>query len=172
MSPKADQEREWMREIPYASAIGSLMYATLCTKPNIGYVISVTSRYQSDLGEKHWLVVKTIFKYLRRTKDLVLSYRGSVLKIQGYSDSNFQSNVDNRKSTSEFIFTCNGGAVNWKSSKHSTTADSLTEAEYIATSEVVKEVVKMQKFMTQLGVIPNIVYLLTLYWTILVLLHK
>ncbi|XP_031272563.1 secreted RxLR effector protein 161-like [Pistacia vera] len=128
MSPKINQECEQMRGIPYASIISSLMYAMLCTRPVISYVVSVISRYQSDLGEKHWSTVKTILKSLRRTKDLVLSYGGSELKIDGYSDSDFQSDVDDRKSTSGFIFICNGGVVCWKSSKQLTTADSTTEA--------------------------------------------
>ncbi|XP_031279083.1 secreted RxLR effector protein 161-like [Pistacia vera] len=152
-----------MRGIPYASAVGSLMYAMLCTRPDIAYVVSVTSRYQSEPGEKHWSVVKTILKYLRRTKDLILSYEGSELKIEGCSDFDFQSDVDDRKSTSRFIFICNGGAVSWKSSKQSTTAYSTTEAEYIAASEATKEAVLMRKFMIELGVIPNMVYPITLY---------
>ncbi|XP_031265676.1 secreted RxLR effector protein 161-like [Pistacia vera] len=139
MSPKTNQEHKRMRGIPYASVIGSLMYAMLCTRPDIAYAVSVTSRYQSDPREKHWLAVKTIIKYLRKTKDLILSYGGSKLKIEGYSDSDFQSDMDDRKSTSEFIFICNGGAVSWKSSKQSTTVDSTTEVEYIATSEAAKE---------------------------------
>ncbi|XP_031262432.1 secreted RxLR effector protein 161-like [Pistacia vera] len=132
MSLKTDQERELMRGIPYASAVGSLMYSMLCTRLDTTYVVSVTSRYQSDPGEKQWSAVKTILKYLRRTKDLILNYGGSELKIDGYSHSDFQSNVDDRKSTFRFIFTCNRGAISWKSSKQSTTVDSNTEAEYIA----------------------------------------
>ncbi|XP_031266312.1 secreted RxLR effector protein 161-like [Pistacia vera] len=139
MSPKTDQERQQMRNIPYASAVGSLMYVMLCIRLDIAYAISAASRYQSNPGEKHWLVVKTIFKYLRMTKDLILSYGGSELKIQGYSNSDFQLDVDDRKSTSGFIFTCNRGAISWKSSKQSTTVDSTIEAEYIATSKAAKE---------------------------------
>ncbi|XP_031266392.1 secreted RxLR effector protein 161-like [Pistacia vera] len=135
----------------------------LCTRPDIAYVVSVTSRYQSKLGEKHWSDVKTILKYLKRTKDVILSYGGLELKIDGYSDSDFQSDVDDRKSTFEFIFTCNGDAVSWKSSKQSTTVDSTSEAEYIVASEAAKEAVWIHKFMTELGVVPNMVYLITLY---------
>ena len=136
MGPKTDEERQRMRNVPYASAIGSLMYAMLCTRPDIAYAVSVTSRYQADPRERHWSTVKSILKYLRRTKDLILSYGCSEeLNIQGYTDSDFQSDIDDRKSTSGFIFICNGGAVSWKSSKQATTADSTTEAEYIAVSE-------------------------------------
>ncbi|KAL8097695.1 hypothetical protein AgCh_030709 [Apium graveolens] len=67
MSPKTPEERERMSKIPYASAIGSIMYAMLCTRPDVAYSISVTSRYQSNPGEDHWKAVKNILKYLRRT---------------------------------------------------------------------------------------------------------
>ena len=65
-----------MDEIPYASAIGSIMYAMLCTRPDVAHAISLTSRYQCDPGLEHWTAVKNIFKYLRRTKDMFLVYGG------------------------------------------------------------------------------------------------
>ena len=68
--PTTQDERERMDKIPYASAIGSIMYAMLCTRPDVSYALSMTSRFQSDPGECHWIAVKNIFKYLRRTKDI------------------------------------------------------------------------------------------------------
>ena len=62
MCPKTQAEREKMGLIPYASAIGSIMYAMLCTRPDVSYALSVTSRYQSNPGESHWMAVKTILK--------------------------------------------------------------------------------------------------------------
>ena len=59
------------------------------------------------------MAVKAILKYMRRTKDLVLIYGGGDLQITGFTDSNFQLDVDDRKSISGFVFTCNGGAVSW-----------------------------------------------------------
>ena len=61
-SPTTSNERNWMSRIPYASAIGSIMYAMLCTRPDVAYAISLTSRYQADPGESHWAAVKTILK--------------------------------------------------------------------------------------------------------------
>ncbi|KAK8644593.1 hypothetical protein V6N13_123895 [Hibiscus sabdariffa] len=69
MCPSTPQERERMSQIPYASAIGSIMYAMICTRPDLLYALSMTSRYQANLGEGHWTTVKNIIKYLRRTKD-------------------------------------------------------------------------------------------------------
>src|SRR3954462_6414138 len=75
-SPATAEDRERMSKTPYASAIGSIMYSMLYTRPDIAYVVSLTSRYQSDSGVDHWIAVKNILKYLRRTKDMVLYYRG------------------------------------------------------------------------------------------------
>ena len=101
---------------------------------------------------------------MRRTKDLILTYgKGNELKLEGYTDSDFQSDVDDRKSISAFVFLCNGGAVCWKSSKQTTTADSTTEAEYVAASEAAKEAVWIRKFVTELGVVPSIIDPVALY---------
>ena len=141
MSLMTPQERAYMAKVPYASAIGSIMYAMLCTRLDVAHALSVTSRYQADPSEDHWKAVKCILKYLRRTKDLFLVYGGSDLKFQGYTDSSFQSDKDDNKSMSGFVFMLNGGAVSWKSSKQETTADSTTEAEYIAAVEAAKEAI-------------------------------
>ena len=117
MSPKIPEERNRMSSISYALAVGSIMYVMLCTKPDVAYALGIVSWFQADLGEDHWKAVKNIFKYLRRTKDIFLIYGGSDLKLESYSDSNFQSDPDDSKSTSGYIFTLNGRAVSWKSFK-------------------------------------------------------
>ncbi|KAK8544330.1 hypothetical protein V6N13_100559 [Hibiscus sabdariffa] len=62
MCPSTPQERERMSQIPYASAIGSIMYAMICTRPDLSYALSMTSRYQANPGEGHWTAVKNILK--------------------------------------------------------------------------------------------------------------
>ncbi|CAL2230137.1 unnamed protein product [Prunus armeniaca] len=77
MSPTTQEAVIQMSRIPYASAIGSLMYAMLCMMPNISYDVSITRRYQSNPRLEHWSVVKTMLKYLRRTKDMFIVYGGN-----------------------------------------------------------------------------------------------
>ena len=72
-----------MRGIPYTFAVGSLMYAMLCTRPDIYFVVGIVNRYQFDPGEEHWTAVKHIFKYLRRTRDYMLSYQDESLEPWG-----------------------------------------------------------------------------------------
>ena len=139
----------------YASAVGSLMYAMLCTRPDICYAVGVVSRFQSNPGLNHWIAVKHILKYLRRTRDYMLVYSSDDLKIQGYTDSDFQGDRDSRKSTSGSVFTLGGAAVVWRSVKQSSIADSTMEAEYIAASKVAKEAVWLKNFLSDMEVVPN-----------------
>ena len=83
--------------------------------------------------------------------------------MDGFTDSDFQSDIDDRKSISGFVFICNGGAVSWKSSKQGVTTDSTTEAEYIATSDAAKEAVWIKKFISELEVVPSIESLIPLF---------
>ncbi|TYK29276.1 gag/pol protein [Cucumis melo var. makuwa] len=105
---KTPQELEDMRRIPYVSAVGSLMYVMICTRPDICYAIGIV------------------------TMDLILTR---------YTDSDFQTNKDSRKSTLGSVFTLNGGAVVWRSIKQGYIVDSTMEAEYVAACEARKEVV-------------------------------
>jgi hypothetical protein len=105
-----DQER--MRVIPYASAIGSIMYAMICTCLDVSYALSATSRYQSNYGETHWTIVKNILKYLRRTKEVFHVFGDEEeLVVKGYNDASFQIDADDSKSQSGFVFCLNGGAM-------------------------------------------------------------
>ena len=112
MSPKILEERNRMSSIPYASGVGSIMYAMLCTRPDVAYALGIVSRFQVDPRGDYWKAVKNIFKYLRRTRDIFLIYSGSDLKSKGYIDSSFQSDPDDSKSISGFMFTLYGSAVN------------------------------------------------------------
>ena len=163
MCPHTQDERTHMNMIPYASAIGSIMYSMLCTRPDVSYALSVTSRYESDPGMGHWVVVKTILKYLRRTKDVFLIYGDGDLIMEGYSDASFQSDRDDSKSQSGYVFTLKGGAVSWKSSKQEMIADSTTDSEYIAASKAAKGAVWIKKFITELGVVSSIIHPILLY---------
>jgi len=144
-----------MSTITFASTIGSVMYAMICARPDVSYALSICSKYQSNPGMIHWAAVKNILKYLKRTKDLFLVYGGDEeLVVKGYTDASLMTDLDDFKSQSGYVFTLNGGAVSWKSSKQNTVADSTTEAEYIAASEALKEGYWIKKFITELGVVP------------------
>ncbi|KAJ9541893.1 hypothetical protein OSB04_028399 [Centaurea solstitialis] len=156
--PVSSEDQDKMKSVPYASAIGSIMYAMLCTRPDVAYSVSVTSRYQQNPGEPHWVAVKNILKYLRRTKEMFLVFGGSEdeISVTGHSDASFQTDRDDFRSQSGYVFTLNGGAISWKSSKQDTIADSTTEAEYIAACDAAKEAVWLRNFLSDLRVVASI----------------
>ncbi|KAJ9542042.1 hypothetical protein OSB04_028548 [Centaurea solstitialis] len=116
--PVSSQDQDKMKSVPYASAIGSIMYAMLCTRPDVAY---------SD-----------------------------EISVTGYSDASFQTDRDDFRSQSGYVFTLNGGAISWKSSKQDTIADSTTEAEYIAASDAAKEAVWLRNFLSDLRVVASV----------------
>ena len=81
------------------------MYAQVCTRPNIALVVSVLGKYLSDPGQSHWKTAKKVLRYLQGTKDLMLTnWRIDTLEVVGFSDSYYADCVDNKKSTSDYIF--------------------------------------------------------------------
>ena len=120
------------------------MYAMLCTRPDVCLAISFAGRYQSNPGVDHWTAVKNIVKYLKRTKDMFLVYGGDKEPVvNGYVDASFNTELDDSKSQTGYMFTLNGGAASWCSSKQSVVAGSTCEAEYIAASEAAHEGVQI-----------------------------
>src|SRR3954469_18270390 len=111
--PATAKEKEEMSSKPDASAIGSIMYAMLCTRPDLALAISMTNRYQSNPGMIHWTTVKNILKYLRRTKDLFLVYGlcEEELAVKGYVDASLGSDTDDSKSQTGYVFMLNGGTM-------------------------------------------------------------
>ncbi|XP_057545814.1 secreted RxLR effector protein 161-like [Amaranthus tricolor] len=135
------------------------MYKARCIvcRPDVSYALSAMSQYQSKPEEAYWTAAKNILKYLKRNKDKFLVYGGhKELVVEGYTDASFQTNRDDFKSQSGYIFCLNGGAFSWKSAKQSTTTNSTIKAEYLAASEAAKEAVWIHKFISELGVVPSI----------------
>ncbi|GJT25067.1 retrotransposon protein, putative, ty1-copia subclass [Tanacetum coccineum] len=159
-------EKQRMQNIPYASAIGSIMYAVRCTRPDVAFAQNMTSRFQQNPGEEHWTAVKNILKYLRNTKDMFLVYGGNLkrqLRVSCYTDAGYLTDADNLKSQTGYVFVLNGGAVDWKSTKQSIFATSSTDAEYIAAFDASKEAVWIRKFISGLGIVPTIEEPISMY---------
>ncbi|PKI50103.1 hypothetical protein CRG98_029499 [Punica granatum] len=121
-----------MEKTHYASAVGSIMYAMVCTKPDIAHAWGVVSRYMSNPGKQHWEAIKWIFIYLQGTTERALCFEGENMVLNGYVDADLAGDLDKRKSTTEYVFTFSGASVSWASKLQKTVALSTTEAEYIA----------------------------------------
>ncbi|GKD23889.1 retrotransposon protein, putative, ty1-copia subclass [Tanacetum coccineum] len=98
----------------------SIMYAVRCTRPDVAFTQNLCSHFQQNPSEFHWTIVNVILKYLRNTKDMVLVYGAkpeAELKVSCYADASFQTDKDDTKSQTRYVFVHNGGAMDWKSAK-------------------------------------------------------
>ena len=128
-APKSAEEKEYMSRVPYASAVGSLMYAMVCTRPDLAHAVSVVNRFMGEPGNEHWQAVKRIFRYLRGTSDVGLIYGGDTkCLVTGYSDSDYAGDVDTRRSMTGYVFILGGLVVSWKATFQPTVTLSTIEA--------------------------------------------
>ncbi|XP_073051273.1 secreted RxLR effector protein 161-like [Primulina eburnea] len=139
MCPNNSEEIHEMSKVPYFSAIGSLMYAMMCTCPDICYAMGLVSRYQSNPRRRHWSAVKKILRYLKGTTDYFLCYQGKDLTLKGYTDADWGGDLDERKSTSGYAFLLNDGCISWRSKKQTRVSLSTMEAEFVACASAVQE---------------------------------
>lgn len=162
--PKNRLEMDQMEHVPYASAVGSLMYAQVCTRPDIAYIVGMLGRYQINPGADHWKAVKKVMRYLQGTKDFMLTYRKTDnLEVIGYSDSDYAGCKDELKSTSGYIFMLSGGAISWKSAKQSLHTSSTMEAEFVACYKATKQALWLRNFVTYLKIVDTISRPLKIY---------
>jgi hypothetical protein len=122
----------------YQSLVGSLMYMMTAMRPDLAFTISTLSRFTSNPTLQHLLAAKRVLRYLKETSSLCRSCT-SVYKetaLEGFSDSNWAVDKEDRRSTSGYVYTLGGTAISWKSKKQAVVALSSTEAEYIGASEV------------------------------------
>jgi len=145
----------------YQSAVGSLMYAMLGTRPDIAYAVGLVSQFNHSPQWEHWIAVKRIFRYLVGTKTYALRY-GTSNSSGGYSDADWGSGQD-RKSVGGFVFLLNGSAISWSSKKQTSIALSTTEAEYMAMTQATKEIVWLRVLLEELGALAHITQMSQLY---------
>ncbi|XP_074356369.1 secreted RxLR effector protein 161-like [Apium graveolens] len=155
--PKNELEIREMQRIPYASAVGSLMYAQVCTQPDITFIVGMLGRYLSNPGMEQSKAVKRVLRYLKKTKDYMLTYRKSDhLEIIAYSDSSFEGYKNERKSTSVYVYLLAGGAISWRSAKQTLIASSTMAAEYITCFVASNQDLWLRNFVTSLHILDGI----------------
>jgi hypothetical protein len=131
-----------MCKVPYREVIGSLMYASVATHPDITFAISTLSQFLENPGEAHWEAVKWVFRYLLGMHDLVLTYGGEQHDLEGYTDVDGASQ-DHCQAISGHAFMIDSRAVSWSSWKQELVTLSTAEAEYIAAMHAAKECIWM-----------------------------
>ena len=132
-----DEEKVAMSKIPYREAIGSLMWTTVSTQPDITIAVSLLSQFLENPGEVHWKAVKRVVWYLNGMKNYKLFLRNNHNSLIGYADANWASQ-DHRHSISAYIFQINGGNISWSCQMQIIVTLSSTEAEFIVLTHVTK----------------------------------
>jgi hypothetical protein len=125
-----------MSRVPYASAVGCLMYAMVYTRLDIAHAVGVLSRYMSKPGKEHWTTIKRVFRYLCGTSSYGLCYQGrpildNVLDIHGFVDADWARDLDRMRYTSGYVFNLFGGAISWMRKRQVVVALSIIEVEYM-----------------------------------------
>ncbi|KAL6178306.1 hypothetical protein ACLB2K_049824 [Fragaria x ananassa] len=155
--PKNDFEKNSMKNKPYASLVGSLMYAQVCTRPDIAVVVSMIGRYQVNPGEVHLTTGKKVLRYLKKTRDYKLVYmKSESLDVVGYSDSDHAGDKDDLKSTFGFGFLMAGGAISCSSSKQTEATLSTMQSEFIPLSYATTHAVWLRDLIRCTQVVPSV----------------
>uniref|UniRef100_A0A803QJ04 Retrovirus-related Pol polyprotein from transposon TNT 1-94 n=1 Tax=Cannabis sativa TaxID=3483 RepID=A0A803QJ04_CANSA len=132
----------------------SLMYAMVCSRPDIWYAMSMVSRYLADPGQQHWSALKWILRYIKGTLDLGIKFGNESFTkevVTSCVDLDYAGCLDTRRSLRGYVFTVLGGCVSWKETLQKVVALSSIEAEYMATAEAIKEALWLKGFTTELG---------------------
>lgn len=144
----------------YREAVGSLIYLTTCTRPDLSFVVSRLSQYFAEPTEEQWVTVKHVLRYLKGTVEKGLSFRRNdceKLGIQAYSDADWAADTSDRRSTTGYCVSLsqNSSLVSWKTRKQPTVALSTCEAEYMALASTIQECLYLEQL---LGGIDNYKY--------------
>ena len=148
---------ESVSQVEYSRVIGSLIYLMSCTRPDIAYAVNKLSRYMSNLGAMHWQRIMRVLKYLRFTHDYRMHYIRYLVVLEGYSDANWISTVKDSKSQSGYVFTLEGVALSWKSSKQMVIARSIMEYEFIPLEKCGEETKWLRHFLEDIPGWPKLV---------------
>lgn len=138
----------------YRSAIGSLMYAVIATRPDLAQPVGYLARFVNKADQDHWVAVKRVLRYIKATLDTGIRYgktSAPLLGYSGYSDSDWAACINTSRSTMGYVFVLAGGPVSWSSRQQPRVTTSSTEAEYLGLSHSSKESCFLKNFLGELG---------------------
>ncbi|MGB9152505.1 MAG: reverse transcriptase domain-containing protein, partial [Alphaproteobacteria bacterium] len=153
--PTTDEQKAKMVDVPYESAVGSLLYAAIGTRPDIAHAVNGISKFMKNPGQAHWLAAKRILRYIKGTvnKALVFTSKGitgNELYVSAYSDADWAGDIDDRRSTTGYVVRLGDSSVIWNTKKQKTISLSSAEAEYMALASVTQEVKWVNQFLCEL----------------------
>ena len=138
---------------PYRNALGAILYASTCSRPDISFAVSSLAGHNSNPRKLHWLALMDLLKYISDTQDLCITYGGphKSNQIELYADADYSKHPDIRKSRSGFVIFLNGGAIAWSSSLQKRIAISTTESELYAMYDGVQQTIWFREFLAEIG---------------------
>ncbi|KAF2359200.1 Reverse transcriptase RNA-dependent DNA polymerase [Trinorchestia longiramus] len=145
----SDEVEECDKDL-YQSAVGSLLYLSTRTRPDITFAVNNVAKYCSKPLKNHWTGVKRIFRYLKGTSELGILYSNCSAKCVGCSDADWAGDRSDRKSTSGYCFTLSNSVITWRSVKQSCVALSTAEAEYVALAGAAQEAIWLKQLLDDL----------------------
>lgn len=155
-SPLPENKPEYIcptdQKIEYQRIVGSLMYVMLGTRGDIAYAVSMASRYLANPGPQHVKLVRRVLRYLKRTMDLRLTYKGHVQMLNGFTDADWGGCRNTRRSTAGYLFNIGSGAISWQSKRQSVVALSTCEAEFLGQTQAKKEAIWLRRLLNELNV--------------------
>ena len=155
-APISADVQEWIDKTPYRSLVGSLMYLSVATRPDISYAVGRLSSFLDCYRLEHWDAAVRVLRYLKGTSTYGLTLGGrNPLNLIGYSDSDYANCVDTSRSIGGYCFTLGSGVISWSSRKQPTVADSSCYAEYIALHSASHEVVFLRQLLEGLHLLPS-----------------
>ena len=141
----------------YTNLVGSMLYMSVCTRPDIAQAVGALSKFMAAPTTTHWQAATGVLRYLAGSKCFGITYGASAETIVGYTDADYAGDVDTRRSTTGFVFILFGGAVSWSSKRQATVAASTTEAEYIAMAAAVREALWLRQLLKDLAMVVDTV---------------
>ena len=138
-------------KFPYSELVGSLLYLSSCTRPDIAQAVGALTHYMSAPTEAHWAAALGVVRYLAGTGEAGVTFGGNEEVLEGCCDADHAGDMDTRRSTTGYVFLMFGATMSWSSRLQSTVAASTVEAEYLSAAQAVKEALWFRKLGGDLG---------------------
>jgi len=150
LEKRTSEEQE---NLPYQNLIGSLMYLSVASRPDISFAVSYLSQFNNCYSNQHWIAAKRVLRYLKGTMDMNLIYKKTGNQIIGFADADWASCTVDRRSYTGYCFMFAGGIIIWESKKQRTVALSTAKAEYMSLTEASKEAIHSKNLANDMGIL-------------------